>query len=87
MQNNISIGDTSKITGVSEKQLRYWENKNILTDIDRVICGARSYRRYSYDQVKFIKKVKERLDRGFTLEASARLAKEEAGEGGEACQD
>jgi DNA-binding transcriptional MerR regulator len=52
-----------------------------------VICGARSYRRYSYDQVKFIKKVKERLDRGFTLEASARLAKEEAGEGGEACQD
>ena len=80
MQNNISIGDTSKITGVSEKQLRYWENKKILTDIDRVICGERSYRRYTYDQVKFIKRVKECLDVGFTLAASARLAKEKVGE-------
>jgi MerR family transcriptional regulator, redox-sensitive transcriptional activator SoxR len=87
MQNNISIGDTSKITKVSEKQLRYWESKDILTDIDRVLCGARSYRRYTYDQVKFIKKVKERLDMGFTLEASARLAKEDAGKGGKACQN
>ena len=87
MQKNISIGDTARITGGSEKQLRYWENKIILTDIDRVICGARSYSRYSYDQVKFIKKVKESLDMGFTLEASARLAKEEAGEGVEACQN
>jgi DNA-binding transcriptional MerR regulator len=87
MQNNISIGDTSRITGVTEKQLRYWESKNILTDIDRVLCGARSYRRYNNDQVKFIKKVKERLDMGFTLEASARLANEDAGKGGKTCQN
>jgi DNA-binding transcriptional MerR regulator len=87
MQENISIGDTARITGVSEKQLRYWESIGILTDIDRVLCGARSYRRYSHDQVEFIKKVKERLDKGFTLEASARLAKEEAGKGGKACQN
>ncbi len=87
MQKNISIGDTSRITGVTEKQLRYWESKNILTDIDRVLCGARSYRRYNHDQVKFIKKVKERLDMGFTLEASARLAIEDAGKGGKTCQN
>jgi hypothetical protein len=37
--------------------------------------------------VKFIKKVKERLDMGFTLEASARLANEDAGKGGKTCQN
>ncbi|MBU1387810.1 MAG: MerR family transcriptional regulator [Proteobacteria bacterium] len=82
MKRTLSIGDTSKITGISEKQLRHWEKQNYLNDIERVICGERAYRRYSEDQIKLIRKMKECLDMGFTLNASARLAKESAGKGG-----
>ena len=76
MKKTFSIGDTAKITGITEKQLRYWEKNNILNDIQRVVCGERAYRRYSYEQIKLIHGIKEHLDMGYTLTASARLAKE-----------
>jgi DNA-binding transcriptional MerR regulator len=83
MKKTFSIGDTAKITGITAKQLRYWEKTKILNNVQRVICGERSYRYYSYEQIKLIKRIKERLAMGFTLNASARLAKESAGKGGE----
>lgn len=82
MKKTFSIGDTAKITGITQKQLRYWEQTKILNNIQRVVCGERAYRQFSCDQIKLINKIKEHLDLGYTLNASAKLAKESAGKGG-----
>ena len=47
MKNSYSIGDTVKLTKVSAKQLRYWEETKVLTGIQRVVCGERAYRYYN----------------------------------------
>ena len=74
MKKTYSIGDTAKITRVSEKQLRHWEEQNYLSDIERVVCGERAYRRYSEAQIKQIANIKEYLDMGFTLSAASKKA-------------
>ena len=74
MKKTYSIGDTAKITGITEKQLRHWEQQGYLSDIERVVCGIRSYRRFSEAQVKQISKMKEYLDMGFTLSAASKKA-------------
>jgi DNA-binding transcriptional MerR regulator len=86
MKKTFSIGDTAKITGITQKQLRYWEKTKILNNIQRVVCGERAYRQYSYDQIKLINKIKKYLDIGYTLNASVRLAKESAGKEGRPLQ-
>ena len=78
MKRTFSIGDTARITGVTEKQLRHWEEQGYLSDIERTICGDRAYRRFSEDQINQISKMKEYLDMGYTLKSSAKLAKDAA---------
>jgi len=68
-----SIGDASRITGVSQRQLRAWEGKHI-PQPDRLICGERAYRRYTQDQINLIARIKEYQDQGFTLKAAAQRA-------------
>ena len=65
-----SIGDTAKITATSVKQLRYWEGKYIPVP-DRIVCGERSYRRYSERDIWIILELKSYLDQGFSLSAAA----------------
>ena len=52
------IGDTEKLTGVSQRSLRSWEGKHI-AEPSRIPCGLRSYRRYSEMDIKLIKRIKE----------------------------
>ena len=68
-----SIGDTAKMTGVSQKQLRSWCGK-FIPEPERIVCGQRSFRRFSEQQIQIIQKVKAYLDQGFTLSAAAQLA-------------
>ena len=68
-----SIGDTAKMTGVSQKQLRSWSGK-FIQEPERIVCGQRSFRRFSEQQIQIIQKVKAYLDQGFTLSAAAQLA-------------
>ncbi len=77
-----SIGDTSKMTGVSQKQIRNWEARGYIPEADRVVCGERAYRRFTPDQVKVIREIKEYLDKGFTLAYASRLALNNQGKGG-----
>ncbi len=72
----VGIGDAARLTGVSQKQLRNWEGR-YFSDPDRVVCGERSYRRYTEADIELIKKIKEYRDQGYTLEAAAKFAKEE----------
>ena len=68
---DFSIGDTARITGVSQKQLRYWEKCGFIIDVNRSICGERSYRRFTESHVQQIKAMKKYLDEGYTLPAAA----------------
>ncbi len=81
-EKTFSIGDASKITGVSQRQLRAWEGKHI-PQPERLICGERAYRRYTQAQINLITRIKEYQDQGFTLKAAANKAAEDmAGKGG-----
>ena len=68
-----SIGDASRITGVSQRKLRSWEGKYI-PEPERIVCGDRAYRRYTQAQINLISKIKEYQDQGFTLSAAAKKA-------------
>ena len=75
-----SIGDASRITGVSQRKLRSWEGKYIPKP-DRSVCGERAYRRYTQAQINLISKIKEYQDQGFTLSAAAKKATDELARG------
>lgn len=66
-QETFSIGDTEKMTGVSQKQLRHWETRGYIPAPTRVICGQRAYRHFTKKQVEQVQAIKSLLDQGFTL--------------------
>jgi len=74
-ETTFSIGDASRITGVSQRQLRAWEGKHI-PQPDRLICGERAYRRYSQAQINLIARIKDYQMQGFTLSAAAQKAQD-----------
>jgi DNA-binding transcriptional MerR regulator len=69
-----SIGDTSKMTGASQKQIRRWEAKGYIPEAERVVSGHRAYRRFTLEQIEMISSIKAFLDEGFTLSAAAKKA-------------
>ena len=70
-KNTFSIGDTAKMTGATQKQIRNWEANGYIPLADRVVCGERAYRRFTEGQVETIRRIKEYLEEGFTLVAAA----------------
>ena len=75
-ETTFSIGDTSRITGVSQRKLRSWEGKHIPTP-ERIVCGKRAYRRYSQAQINLITRIKGYQDQGFKLSAAAKKANDD----------
>ncbi len=70
------IGDASRMTGVSQKQLRSWEGKYIPVP-QKIISGNFAYRRYTDGEIALIRKLKQYQDEGFTLKAAAEKASAE----------
>ena len=69
----VGIGEVADITGVPQRQIRYWQDKGI---IQAVRSGDSSTRRYDYANIKKILLVKQLLDEGYTLDAAtAKVAK------------
>ena len=64
----VGIGEVSDITGVPQRQIRYWEAKGI---IHSVVDDGSKNRRYQYLDIKKILLIKELLDEGYTLSAAA----------------
>ena len=64
----VGIGEVAEITGIPQRQLRYWEDKGLIKTIDGTGITTR---RFNYLEIKKILLIKELLDEGFTLEASA----------------
>lgn len=71
-----SIGDTAKLTGASQKQIRNWEARGYIPTAERVVSGDRAYRRFTLNQVELISKIKTFLDEGYNLSAAAEKATE-----------
>lgn len=69
----VSIGDVSKITKVPIRQLRYWEEKEIISSVAE---SEGKTRRFDYANIKKILLIKELLDEGYTLEASVKKVEE-----------
>lgn len=69
----VGIGEASEITGVSARQLRYWESKGIIRSIADT---ATSNRRYDYPTLEKIVLLKDFLDQGYTLESAAKRLEE-----------
>jgi DNA-binding transcriptional MerR regulator len=70
-----SIGDTARITGVSQKQLRNWEARSYIPAPTRVVCGKRAYRHFTEKQVSQIQAIKRLMDEGYALPHASRLAR------------
>ena len=71
-----SIGDASRMTGVSQRKLRSWEGKYI-TKPERIVCGERAYRRYTQAQINLIARIREYQEQGYTLSAAEKKAAED----------
>lgn len=75
IQAPFSIGDTARMTGVTRKKIRNWEARGYIPDAYRVVCGKRSYRYFTLDQIERITKIKSYLDQGYTLAHAAKMAR------------
>lgn len=64
----VGIGEVSQITGIPTRQIRYWEDKNIITSLTE---EEGKNRRYDYKNIKKMLLIKELLDEGYTLDAAA----------------
>ena len=75
-KNSVGIGNAAKVCGVTERQLRNWEDSGYIHP-ERVICGDRSYRQYNKAQLKLITLISNYLRDGFTLKHAAQKAKQQ----------
>ena len=63
----VGIGEVSEITKMPTRQIRYWEEKGIITSLS----GEGKNRRYNYLNIKKILLIKEMMDEGYTLDAAS----------------
>ncbi|WP_239061395.1 MULTISPECIES: MerR family transcriptional regulator [unclassified Lacticaseibacillus] len=61
---SMGIGETSRVTGATATQIRYWEKKGIVHPIRH---GEGQNKRYSYRDIVTISFVKSMIDQGYTL--------------------
>lgn len=65
----VGIGEVAEITNVPTRQIRYWEEKGIISSSKET---EGTTRKYDYLTVKKILLIKELLDDGYTLDAAAK---------------
>ena len=70
----VGIGEVSDITGVPQRQLRYWQAKGLIEVADD---PRSTTRRFDYLNLKKIVLLKEKLDEGYTLDAAAEQIEEQ----------
>lgn len=68
----IGIGGVSSSLGVSQRQLRYWEQNGYI----KPVTEKSGVRHYSLATVYLIAFIKDQLDAGYTLDAAVKKSKE-----------
>ena len=71
MEQTLSISDCSQAVGLSQKQLRQYEQRRYISAPLRITCGTIRYRRYTKKNIKELKIFKNFLKQGFTLPVSS----------------
>ena len=69
-----STGETSKLTGASQRQIRYWISRGYVYGVEMNVCGDIAYYRFSQNHVEIIRSIKMFLDQGYILARAAELA-------------
>ncbi|SEJ33377.1 MerR HTH family regulatory protein [Myroides marinus] len=64
----VGIGEVAQITGIATRQIRYWEEKGIITSLTE---EEGKNRKYNYENIKKMLLIKELMEEGYTLDASA----------------
>ena len=70
-----SIGDASKMSGASRKQIRSWKARGYIPKAERSVSGDRAYRRFTLGQLDTISRIENFLEEGYTLSAAAEKAR------------
>tara|TARA_B100000614_G_scaffold215177_1_gene199326 strand:- start:667 stop:936 length:270 start_codon:yes stop_codon:yes gene_type:complete len=83
MKDSVSIGDASRMTGLSPKQIRTFEERGYIIPALRIISGTLKYRRFCKEHIDNLKALKQFIDEGFTLRAAAEKAKQQIKPGGD----
>lgn len=65
----VGIGEVSEITGVAQRQIRYWEEKGYVKSVHE---ESGTTRRYDYFNIKKIVGIQNYLNEGYTLEAAVK---------------
>lgn len=73
---SFGIGEAVEMTGITHKQLRYWETLKLIPLPERIVCGDRAYRRYSEAHIQLFQEIKHNLEQGYALITAIRLARE-----------
>lgn len=68
----VGIGEVSQITKIPTRQIRYWEEKQI---IESLTVKEGKNRKYDYKNIKKMLLIKELLDEGYTLDAASEKIK------------
>ena len=68
----VGIGEVSQITAIPTRQIRYWEEKGIISSLTE---EEGKNRRYNYENIKKMLLIKEMIDEGYTLDAAAEKVK------------
>ncbi len=68
-----SSSEVTRQLNISLRQLYYWELKGIVRP-KVVTMGAREFKRYSLEDVKTLRRIKELLDQGYTLAGAMKQA-------------
>ncbi|QTA79839.1 HTH-type transcription regulator domain-containing, MerR-type [Desulfonema limicola] len=76
MKQDYGIGEVTHLTGVTIKQLRYWEDKEFIPKPERIVCGERRYRRFDEKLLKLISTMKKLIDEGMTVSGASKKAQE-----------
>lgn len=65
----LGIGDLATATGVSQRQLRYWEKQGYIRS--EQTTGTRQHRKYSYVTLMKVHMIQSYIASGFTLNVAA----------------
>jgi len=66
-QLQVGIGEVASITGIPQRQIRYWESKGIIQALPE---GDSKTRRYDYLQIKKMLLIKDLMDEGYSLDGA-----------------
>lgn len=74
-KNLLCSSDIIRKLEISLRQLYYWELKGIVRP-KHIQMGSRKFKRYTQEDLLRLKRMKESLDKGYTLEAASRQVQE-----------